>query len=97
MNSALSITAEWERLDGGTAEERACFAALGIRCNNHWLTEGRDGLVNRIRAEPLLSAYHLAEWLAWNWWRLRWEPRSSAPDWAFAHRLTTIGHGYVWP
>jgi hypothetical protein len=97
MQPTLSITAEWERLDEGTTEERACFAAVGILCNNRWLTEGLDGFVNRIRTEPLLSAYHLAEWLSWNWWRLRWEPRSNAPDWAFAHRITTIGEGYVWP
>lgn len=97
MQPTLSITADWERLDEGTPEERACFAAVAILCNNQSLTEGRDGFVNRIRPGPLVSAYHLAEWLAWNWWRLRWEPRSNAPDWPFAHRLTTIGEGYVWP
>ncbi|WP_428531956.1 hypothetical protein [Rhodopila sp.] len=97
MHPGLIFTAEWERLDEGTTEERACFAAVGIQCNGHWLTEGRDGFVNRIRTEPLLSGYHLAEWMAWNWWRLRWEPRSSVHDWVFAHRMTTIGHGYVWP
>jgi hypothetical protein len=93
----LNISAEWERLDEGDPEERACFAALGIECDGRWLTEVLDGFVNRIRQAPLLSAYHLAEWLAWNWWRLRWEPRSNASEWPFAHRLTTIGHGYVWP
>src|SRR5260370_13467765 len=97
MQPTLNISAEWERLDEGELEERACFAALGIQCHDRWLTEGLDGFVNRVRQAPLLSAYHLAEWMAWNWWRLRWEPRSSAPEWAFAHRLTTIGHGYVWP
>jgi hypothetical protein len=97
MQPTLNISAEWERLDEGELEERACFAALGIQCNDRWLTEGLDGFVNRVRQTPLLSAYHLAEWMAWNWWRLRWEPRSNALEWAFAHRLTTIGHGYVWP
>ncbi len=97
MPSRLTIEAEWEQLDRGSPEERACFAALGIQCDGHWLTEGLDGLVKRTRPEPLLSAYHLAEWLAWNWWRLRWEPRSSAAEWALAHRMATIGHGYVWP
>ncbi|MDR3537165.1 MAG: hypothetical protein P4L71_11755 [Acetobacteraceae bacterium] len=97
MQPALSITADWERLDEGSPEERACFAAIGILCNDHWLTEGHDGFVNRVRTGPLVSAYHLAEWLAWNWWRLRWEPRSNAPDWVLAHRMATIGEGYVWP
>ncbi len=97
MRNELTISTDWEQLVDGSAEERACFAALGLRCGDVWLTEGSDAFVNRIRSAPLLSAYHLAEWLAWNWWRLRWEPRSRAADWPFAHRLTTIGHGYVWP
>ncbi len=97
MQPTLTISADWETLQKGAPEERACFAAIGILGNGHWLTEGRDGLVNRIRTAPLLSAYHLAEWLCWNWWRLRWEPRTNAPDWVFSHRMTTIGEGYVWP
>ena len=97
VQPTLSITADWERLDGGSPEERACFATLGILYNDPWLTEGRDGFVNRIRTGPLISAYHFAEWLAWNWWRLRWEPRSSSRNWAFAHGMLTIGAGYVWP
>jgi hypothetical protein len=97
MPGELKISADWERLDEGSPEERACFAALGIRFKNISLTEGADPFVNRVRAEPLLSAYHLAEWIAWNWWRLRWEPRSNADDWAFAHRMSTVGGGYVWP
>jgi len=93
----LTITADWELLDTGSPEERACFAAVTIRFDGVSLTEGRDAFVNRVRSGPMLSAYHLAEWMAWNWWRLRWEPRSNVPDWAFAHRLTAIGEGYVWP
>ncbi|MGQ4808913.1 hypothetical protein NKDENANG_02308 [Candidatus Entotheonellaceae bacterium PAL068K] len=53
--------------------------------------------MERVRSRVHLSAYKLAEWLAWHWWRQRWEPHSDAPDWAMAHRLTTIGGGYVWP
>lgn len=97
MSDVLSITADWEPLAEGEPEERACFASLGIRYGNRWLTEGQDAYVKRVRTAPLLSAYHLAEWLAWNWWRLRWEPRSNAPGWDFAHRLPTIGEGYIWP
>ncbi len=97
MTGDLAFTTEWERLDEGSPEERAGFAALGIRWGDTWLTEGRDSFVDVLRKAPFLSGYHLAEWIAWNWWRLRWEPRSHAPDWAFAHRLTTIGEGYVWP
>lgn len=97
MLSDLNIIADPEQLDEGSPEERACFAAIGIQYGNTWLTEGHDGFVKTVRSKPMLSAYHLAEWIAWNWWRLRWEPRSNAPSWQFAHRLTTIGEGYVWP
>lgn len=93
----LTITTDWEHLDEGTPEERACFAAIGFCWNDIWLTEGRDVFVNVVRKAPYLSGYHLAEWIAWNWWRLRWEPRSADPEWNFAHRLSTIGGGYVWP
>jgi hypothetical protein len=98
MPVAWSINLEWESLDSGTPEERACFAAIGIQAHGVWLTEGRDALANSLRKAPRLSAYHLSEWIAWNWWRLRWEPRSTrASEWASSHRLTTIGGGYVWP
>lgn len=97
MASELNITVEPERLDEGSAEERACFAAIALCHRDRCLTEGHDGFVNKVRSAPLLSGYHLAEWIAWNWWRLRWEPRSNVPDWQLVHRLTTISEGYVWP
>ncbi len=97
MADKLAIEADWETLDSGSPEERACFAALGIRLGDIWLTEAEDRFVNRIRNKVHLSAYRLAEWLAWNWWRLRWEPETGAQDWPLAHRMTTIGGGYVWP
>jgi Zn-dependent peptidase ImmA (M78 family) len=98
MPTSWSINLEWETLDSGTPEERACFASTSIRAHNQWLTEGLDSLTNSIRKAPRLSAYHLSEWIAWNWWRLRWEPRSTVVrDWSSSHRLSTIGGGYIWP
>ena len=63
------------------------------------LTIGRDAHTNRFRNGPLVSGYHLAEWLVWNWWRLRWELRPESPgaDWSLAHCMASIGEGYVWP
>lgn len=97
MSRALSIEADWERSESKVPEERACFAAIGILHLDQWLSVAEDAFVNRIRLKVHLSAYKLAEWLAWNWWRLRWEPRRRSVDWAMAHRMTTIGGGYVWP
>jgi hypothetical protein len=93
----LNIEIEWEKLDAGTPEERSAFAAIGIQYGNLWLTEAEDVFLKRIRQKVHLSGYRLAEWLAWNWWRLRWEPRRNSLDWAMTHRMATIGGGYVWP
>jgi hypothetical protein len=54
MRGKLTITAEWERLDEGLPEERACFAAIGIYRGDVCLTEGHDGYVKRFRTAPLL-------------------------------------------
>jgi len=98
MTNELHISMGWERLEEGTEEERACFGLLTI-CYGRCLTEGLDGFVERSRRGPLISGYHLAEWIAWNWWRLVSEPKPVRlnPEWEFAHRLSTIGSGYIWP
>lgn len=99
MSGDLKIVLAWERLAEGLAEERSCFGMLQIRCGDGLLTEGQDGFIDCIRHGPLVSGYHLAEWMAWNWWRLTREPRPVAPtsDWYFAHSLMTVGAGYLWP
>lgn len=101
--NALVIDAEWALRRDGPAEERACFAEIGIRHNDRWLTEAEDRFTRKSRTSAHLSGYKLAEWLAWNWWRLRWEPRKTTSsgktpvEWLMSHRLTAIGGGYVWP
>lgn len=97
MPDNLQIEVDWERLDRGTREEMATFAAIGIRSGNNWLTEAEDRFLKTNRFKVHLSAYRMAEWLALNWWRLRWEPRKRGADWEMAHRLSAIGGGYVWP
>lgn len=85
-------------LNSGTLEEQATFGTLELRANGRCLTEGvAEG--NELLPGPRAAGYYLAEWLAWNWWRLLWEADSANPgrDWAFAHCLSSIGEGYVWP
>jgi hypothetical protein len=97
VQKAWTITTDWETLDEGDPADRCCFGAIGIRVHDVWLTEGHDLLADRACRAPLLSAYRLAEWFAWNWWRLRWEPRTASNEWCTAHKLSSIGGGYVWP
>ena len=99
MQDQLMFSIRHEALDEGSPEEKAAFGILKIAAYGNLLTMGRDAHTNRFRNGPLVSGYHLAEWLAWNWWRLRWEPRPEAPcsDWSLAHCMASIGEGYVWP
>ncbi len=97
MRATLEISLAPERLEEGPAEERACFGLFTIRTNAIDLTAGIDSFVAAYRAGPLVSGYHASEWFAWNWWRLRYEPRTRAPDWWRSHKMTAIGEGYVWP
>ena len=104
MTPKMNISLTPMHLDTGADEENATFGQLQIKVLNQLLTEGSDisGKEIAYRPGPYISGYHLAEWLVWNWWRLRWEPRTVGQgpgrrDWDFAHRLTTIGEGYVWP
>ena len=96
----------------GDTEEAASTGTLVITANGRVMTQGTDTHEMESREGPDIAGYYLAEWLVWNWWRLRWEPeaparagtglpRSMTPErsrgWEFAHSLSTIGHGYDWP
>ena len=100
MQEHLTLSMVPETLDRGSEEERATFGAFVLEANGRRLTEGVGVDENALRPGPYVSGYHVAQWLAWNWWRLRWESRpvgEAGREWDFAHRLSSIGEGYVWP
>lgn len=105
MSDHLTISLSSENFNIGPEEERATFGLLAITANDKLLTEGLDTECREVRDGPYVSGYPVAEWFAWNWWRIRWElggrPRSSAEEavcsWNFAHRMSSIGEGYTWP
>ena len=90
-----------EALRSGSAEERAAFGMVAVAANGSVLTEGISMGRSELQRGPYVSGYHLAEWLVWNWWRLRWEPPPTGAqpswNWDLAHRMSSIGEGYVWP
>ena len=99
----LQINLTPELLDEGPDYERNAFGLLEITAAGRLLTAAisvEDGKSNYHNG-PCVSGYHLAEWLVWNWWRLRWEPRlpsnASSYDWDMTHRMPAIGEGYFWP
>ena len=82
------------------AEDEATLGELGIHVGQTCLTQAFDSETNTPRDGANLSAYRLAEWLAWHWWRLRWEParqRRRDVDWSRAHDIACIGGGWLWP
>lgn len=82
-----------------TPEESATTGWLYMEADGLPLAAGRACGESELGKGPLVSAYPLAEWLLWNWWRLRWEspPSPSTWDWTFAHSLSAVGSGYAWP
>ena len=109
MNSlAISLDPSPDAPDLAVARvEHDTVGRLTIIANGHCATEGMDLHGNALEEGPLVSGYPMAQWLAWNWWRLRWEapmpksapyrPHRLTDSWAMSHMLSTIGSGYCWP
>ncbi len=102
MPGELTVSLSFEELASGSTEEKATFGLFSVTANERLLTAGLDIDSNELRHGPYVAGYPLAEWFAWNWWRIRWEiGRPSDQDgggrWDFAHRMATVGEGYAWP
>ncbi len=93
-------------LNDGPVLEWAAFGRLEVSVGDRLLTLFRDrdegSASAHLSTGPLVSGYHLAEWFATHWWRLRWEPggkyvNSSTYTWDLSHRMSSVGEGYIWP
>lgn len=97
MKPLFSIDFNWLARDHGSAVERVTLAELIISVGYCCVTELEDRITKTIRRGARLSAYHLAQWFAANWWRLRWEPEKNTISWKMAHKIGAAGGGYLWP
>ncbi len=90
-------------LEDEPLEDGLTLSDIEIVAAGTLMTEAVDERSARLRRGGTLSAYHLAEWLAWHWWRLRWEParlgtaQAGELGWQRAHCLGGIGGGWLWP
>lgn len=110
MNSPFEIEVSWEDAHGVTSPEiEATWARMVVKVNGKLVTlvHGADGTP---RSGLYVSAYPLAEWIAFNWWALTSEVQvSSVPptEWTWAcatpnswlqrHNLRAAGGGMSWP
>ena len=99
MNNPFNIYCEWLHTELIGQPERAAQADIIIVVNGGCITENLDIYGNPARQSARLSALHLSEWLAANWWRLLWEPDSgsTSPEWEMHHKIGAAGGGYLWP
>ena len=108
----LSIDAAWCRSPGDEVaassglmetEDEATLGRVAVNADRVRLTQALDARTMRAHDGANLSACRLAEWLTWNWWRLRWEPthqnarRDRGLGWRQAHEMASIGGGWLWP
>ncbi len=80
--------------------EEVTTGTLKISANGRIMTKMVDDR-QVLQNGPSVSAFRIAEWLLWNWWRIRWEPSRSSPcdelSWLQAHNTASIGGGWLWP
>lgn len=90
-------------LDQGSREEKTTFGQFSVEVNDVVASEGVTFGSNELLLGPYAPAYHVADWLVRNWWRLAYEPllnddlENTTMDWDLAHWMSSIGEGYVWP
>lgn len=79
--------------------EAATLGSVSIRAGEVPLSEVHDALARTTRQTIRVSAIRIAEWLAANYWRHRWEPRPRRPtgSWRHAHSMAALGGGFAWP
>jgi hypothetical protein len=101
MTEEFKIDFNWLSGRGGNPIEQTFYSEIGLAVGGEWLTRLEDLEAKTVRTKVRGCAYRLAMWFAANWWRLRWEPRTSSwfkdTDWRVTHGTACAGGGYVWP
>lgn len=91
---------EWQGADESirSPELRATWARLLVSVRGDIVTLVEDLSTHTLRRSINVSLYPMAEWIAFNWWLLRFDSRphrrSSSDD---RRRLVSAGDGFIWP
>lgn len=97
--SEFELSMDWLDLGNSPPEEAATSGMLKIRLKDRYASRHFDFSSKTLVDYAKVSAYPMALWAAYNWWRLNYEPLISGQsyDWKSAHDLPAAGCGYVWP
>ena len=98
----ISFHVEWLDGEGITGPELAAtFASLRIEVGGEPLTRVIDHRAQTTRDSIYVPLYPIAEWMAGNWWFLRFESenavKQTTPDFRRRHSLRASAEGYTVP
>ncbi|ATJ84471.1 ImmA/IrrE family metallo-endopeptidase [Halomonas beimenensis] len=98
MNQPIDISAHWCHADEANEGTNPTLAEWRLSINDQIATTLIELGTGKLRDHLLAPMDIFAEWIAINWWRLRWEPAiTSSHDWKMSHFLPSIGNGIAWP
>jgi hypothetical protein len=97
--SDFALSMDWLDLGDSPPEEAATSGLLKIRLKDRYASRHFDLSSKTVVDYAKVSAYPMALWAAYYWWRLNYEPLISRQSyyWKSAHDLPAAGCGYVWP
>jgi hypothetical protein len=102
-NNQFEFNIQWRKATDYLPELTDTTGDLTIRLNDRYATRHYDILLNTTVDQAFISAYPLALWVAYYWWRLNYEPdmvNDTTPPsyrWKSAHDMPAAGFGYIWP
>jgi hypothetical protein len=91
---------QWLERSTSTAAENATYCELIIEANGTSFTQVHDIGARTVQEGVRVAASSLAQWLAWNRWRLLYDVSAGAAgevDWRLSHCMAAAGGGYLWP
>lgn len=96
----LRFRYDWSPVDDSVraTELRATWARLEIWVGDRCATLAEDEATGSTRKSIVVSLYPVAEWIAYNWWLLRFDGRDDESTSRVGRRdLRSAGDGFVWP
>lgn len=100
---AFSLDVKWEATNEPPSEIGATTGRITMEING-WAATGNYDVFSATRKDhALVSAYPMALWFAYNWWRILYEPlpignyENPPTGWREAHDLPSAGDGFAWP